>query len=181
MCFGITVLLCLQGGDFKYIKEADLIEMQEVSTSDVREVASVLGHELSFKEIREKAANAEKGRRTGEGSFDFITFVCFMAFKSGFDCAFVLAYSIIMLNTDLHNEKLGDQKRLTKKEFIANNRRSPDLATLSDEYLGGIYDEILNEEFKMFDEGEESAMAQRTNNFFDVSTEESNLLRHAKR
>ena len=139
------------GGDFKYIKEADLVEMQEVSTSDMREVASTLEHELSFKEIREKTANATGG----EGSFDFITFVCFMAFKSGFDCAFVLAYSIIMLNTDLHNEKLGTQKRLTKAQFLANNRRSPDLATLSDEYLGGIYDEILNEEFKMFDDGQE--------------------------
>ena len=123
----------------------------QVSPLELREAAKLVGHELSFKEAREKSAKAV----AKEGSFDFITFLAILAFKNGFDCAFVLAYSIIMLNTDLHNEKLGTQKRLTKAQFLANNRRSPDLATLSDEYLGGIYDEILNEEFKMFDDGQE--------------------------
>jgi Sec7-like guanine-nucleotide exchange factor len=82
--------------------------------------------------------------------------------QTGFDCAFVLAYSIIMLNTDLHNEKLEGQKRLSKKEFIANNRRSPDLATIGDDYFGSIYDEILNEEFKMFDDDEIAAVRPKS-------------------
>ena len=65
------------GGDFKYIKKADLLEMQQVTASDMREVASILGHELSFKEVREKTATAVRR----DGTFDFITFVSFMALK----------------------------------------------------------------------------------------------------
>ena len=124
----------------------------QVSPLELREAAKLVGHELSFKEAREKSAKAV----AKEGSFDFITFLAILAFKNGFDCAFVLAYSIIMLNTDLHNEKLGTQKRLTKAQFLANNRRSPDLATLSDQYLGAIYNEVLMKEFKINTEEEEA-------------------------
>ena len=50
-----------------------------------------------------------------------------MAHKMGNDTAFVLAYSTIMLNTDAHNPRLTGQSRMTKKEFIEGNRRTPDL------------------------------------------------------
>jgi brefeldin A-inhibited guanine nucleotide-exchange protein len=30
------------------------------------------------------------------------------------DCAFILAFSIIMLNTDLHNPSIRDDRRMTK-------------------------------------------------------------------
>ena len=36
------------------------------------------------------------------------------------DVAYVLAYSVIMLNTDLHNPMV--KNRMTKEEFIRNNR-----------------------------------------------------------
>jgi len=36
------------------------------------------------------------------------------------DAAFVLSYSIIMLNTDLHNRTV--KRKMTKEEFIRNNR-----------------------------------------------------------
>ena len=52
-----------------------------------------------------------------------------MAHKMGNDTAFVLAYSTIMLNTDAHNPRLTGQARMTKKEFIEGNRRTPDLGT----------------------------------------------------
>jgi brefeldin A-inhibited guanine nucleotide-exchange protein len=60
------------------------------------------------------------------------------------DTAYVLAYSVILLNTDLHSSKVA--KRMTKEDFIKNNRGINDNANLPDEYLNGIYDEIANEE-----------------------------------
>jgi Sec7-like guanine-nucleotide exchange factor len=41
------------------------------------------------------------------------------------DTAFVLAYSIIMLNTDAHNPRLTGQSRMSKADFIESNRRTP--------------------------------------------------------
>ncbi len=64
---------------------------------------------------------------------------------SSADVAFILAYSIIMLNTDLHSLAIKDEKRMSKSDFIENNRRvSRDACDepLSLEFLGGIYDEI---------------------------------------
>ena len=87
--------------------------------------------------------------RSGEGQIDFVSFLTMMAFKLGFDCAFVLAYTTIMLNTDAHNQKLKGQKRLTCEEFIANNRRSPDLATIPDAYFEQLYEEIKGNEIKV--------------------------------
>jgi Sec7-like guanine-nucleotide exchange factor len=45
-----------------------------------------------------------------------------------------------MLNTDQHSSKVV--KRMTKEDFIKNNRGINDNADLPDEYLIGIYDEI---------------------------------------
>src|SRR5207249_10496477 len=42
------------------------------------------------------------------------------------DTAYVLAYSVIMLNTDLHSSKVV--KRMTKEDFIKNNRGINDQA-----------------------------------------------------
>ncbi|KAI2082552.1 guanine nucleotide exchange protein for ADP-robosylation factor [Ophidiomyces ophidiicola] len=63
------------------------------------------------------------------------------------DDPYVLAYSVIMLNTDLHSSKL--KRKMSKDDFIRNNR---DLQDVSHEYLGGIYDEIANNEIVLFSE-----------------------------
>lgn len=81
-----------------------------------------------------------------------------MAHKMGNDTAFVLGYSTIQLNTDAHNPKLDDATRMTKKMFIANNRRSPDLACLADSFVSELYDEIANAEIKILDEDDLAAM-----------------------
>ncbi|KMU91152.1 transport protein sec71 [Coccidioides immitis H538.4] len=47
------------------------------------------------------------------------------------DDPYVLAYSVIMLNTDLHSSKL--KRKMTKEDFIRNNR---DLQDVPQEYLG---------------------------------------------
>lgn len=62
------------------------------------------------------------------------------------DTAYILAYSVIMLNTDQHSEKIKGSNRMTKEDFIKNNRGINDSADLPEEYLTAIYDEIrLNE------------------------------------
>ena len=67
-------------------------------------------------------------------------------FKSK-DAAFVLAYSIIMLNTDLHNPQ--NQKRMKKEEFIHNNREINEGENLPPEYLRLIYDQIKERQIQV--------------------------------
>ncbi|QPH04686.1 hypothetical protein C2857_001893 [Epichloe festucae Fl1] len=73
------------------------------------------------------------------------------------DTAYVLAYSVIMLNTDQHSSKIA--KRMSKEEFIKNNRGINDNADLPDEYLIGIYDEIASHEIVLTSEREAAAAA----------------------
>jgi brefeldin A-inhibited guanine nucleotide-exchange protein len=56
--------------------------------------------------------------------------------------AFILAFSTIMLQTNLHNPAIKDEKRMTKEQFLKQNKGiSPD-GELSDELLSEIYDRI---------------------------------------
>lgn len=72
------------------------------------------------------------------------------------DTAYVLAYSVILLNTDQHSAKMK-QKRMTVEDFIKNNRGINDNADLPDEYLTGIYDEIAHNEIVLNTEREHAA------------------------
>jgi brefeldin A-inhibited guanine nucleotide-exchange protein len=72
------------------------------------------------------------------------------------DTAYVLSYSVIMLNVDQHSTKVV--RRMTKADFIKNNRGINDNADLPDEYLNGIYDEIANDEIVLKSEREEAAL-----------------------
>lgn len=72
------------------------------------------------------------------------------------DTAYVLAYSVIMLNTDQHSAKLKGKKRMTVEDFIKNNRGINDNANLPDEYLSGIYDEIAHHEIVLKTEREKA-------------------------
>lgn len=76
------------------------------------------------------------------------------------DTAYVLAYSVILLNTDLHSSKIA--KRMSKEEFIKNNRGINDNADLPDDYLLGIYDEIAGNEIVLTSEREAAAAAGTT-------------------
>ncbi|KAJ1978064.1 guanine nucleotide exchange protein for ADP-robosylation factor [Dimargaris xerosporica] len=66
------------------------------------------------------------------------------------DTAYVLAYSVIMLNTDAHSPQV--KHRMTKQDFVKNNRGIDENADLPEEYLGAIYDEIQNDEIILKDE-----------------------------
>ncbi|KAH7930079.1 Sec7-domain-containing protein [Leucogyrophana mollusca] len=66
------------------------------------------------------------------------------------DTAYVLAYSTIMLNTDAHSPQI--KNRMTKADFIRNNRGINDTEDLPEEFLNSIFDEIQTNEIRMKDE-----------------------------
>lgn len=66
------------------------------------------------------------------------------------DTAYTLAFSVIMLNTDLHSPQI--KNRMDKQAFIKNNKGINDNADLPEEYLGEIFEEILNYEIIMNEE-----------------------------
>ncbi|KAH8105009.1 Sec7-domain-containing protein [Phellopilus nigrolimitatus] len=66
------------------------------------------------------------------------------------DTAYVLSYSTILLNTDAHNPQI--KNRMTKDDFIKNNRGINDGANLPEELLSAIYEEIVSNEIRMKDE-----------------------------
>ncbi|VFQ78432.1 unnamed protein product [Cuscuta campestris] len=63
------------------------------------------------------------------------------------ETAYVLAYSVIMLNTDAHNSMVKD--KMTKADFIRNNRGIDNGKDLPEDYLGDLYDQIVKNEIKM--------------------------------
>ncbi|KAL9243878.1 hypothetical protein vseg_017715 [Gypsophila vaccaria] len=62
------------------------------------------------------------------------------------DAAFILAYSLIMLNTDLHNVQV--KKKMTEEDFIRNNRRINAGEDLPREYLLELYHSICKNEIR---------------------------------
>lgn len=80
------------------------------------------------------------------------------------DTAYILAYSVILLNTDQHSVKLKGRARMTKEEFIKNNRGINDGSDLPEEYLNTIYDEIRANEIILEDERDALKMDMLTQN-----------------
>lgn len=68
------------------------------------------------------------------------------------ETAYVLAYSVIMLNTDLHSPHV--KRRMNLDDFIKNNRGIDDGQDIPREILEATFDEIANDEIKMKDEVE---------------------------
>lgn len=64
------------------------------------------------------------------------------------DAAFVLAFSTIMLQTDLHNPNVT-HKRMSQEEFIRNNRGINDGESLPKEYLEALYEEIKSKKIEV--------------------------------
>lgn len=62
------------------------------------------------------------------------------------DTCYVMAYSLIMLNTDAHSDKVPAHKKMTKPQFVRNNREV--LSTMSESYLEEIYDRIVHQKFE---------------------------------
>ncbi|KAL8142211.1 hypothetical protein V2J09_015243 [Rumex salicifolius] len=78
------------------------------------------------------------------------------AFSSA-DTAYVLSYSIILLNTDAHNPMV--KNKMSPEDFIRNNRGIDDGKDLSEEYIRPLYERITKNEIKM--KGDELAPEQK--------------------
>ncbi|XP_060755846.1 brefeldin A-inhibited guanine nucleotide-exchange protein 1 isoform X2 [Neoarius graeffei] len=63
------------------------------------------------------------------------------------DTAYVLAYSIIMLTTDLHSPQV--KNKMTKEQYIMMNRGINDSKDLPEDYLSSIYNEIAGKKISM--------------------------------
>jgi hypothetical protein len=63
------------------------------------------------------------------------------------DTAYILAFSIIMLNTDAHNPAV--KKKMTKERWIANNRGINNGGDLPADMLERLYNSIVSNEIKL--------------------------------
>ncbi|MCO5593303.1 hypothetical protein L7F22_047311 [Adiantum nelumboides] len=63
------------------------------------------------------------------------------------DAAFLLAYSLIMLNTDQHNSQV--KKKMTEEDFIKNNRNINGGQDLPRDFLSELYHSIVRSEIKI--------------------------------
>ena len=66
------------------------------------------------------------------------------------DTAYVLAFSLIMLNTDAHSAQM--KKKMTQQEFVNMNRGINDSGDLPTELLESLYQNITTNEIKIKDE-----------------------------
>lgn len=120
-----------------------------LETKRLEDQVEVLTADIESSRREAEEAMQAKIDQVGDFELDLITFLTMMAHKMGNDTAFVLAYSAIMLNTDAHNPRLTGQARMSKAVFIESNRRTPDLANLTDMFMGGVYDEIVQKEIEI--------------------------------
>ena len=66
------------------------------------------------------------------------------------DTAYTLAFSVIMLNTDLHSNQV--KNKMTKQQFLRNNRGINNGGDVDEGLLEGIYDDISSNEIVMEEE-----------------------------
>jgi hypothetical protein len=83
--------------------------------------------------------------------------------KRASDAAYLLSFSIIMLNTDLHNDNIREDRKMTRNDFVKNNADyGRDITEpgkeFSREYLITIYDSIREEEIRTEGEGADGSM-----------------------
>lgn len=77
------------------------------------------------------------------------------------DAAYVLAYSTIMLHTDAHNDTI--KHKMSKDEFIKNNRGINDGGDLDPAFLGALYDRITKTEIRLVGPKKDSKQEAETN------------------
>jgi Sec7 domain len=98
--------------------------------------------------------------------------------KRASDAAYLLSFSIIMLNTDRHNKNIREDRKMNCEAFIKNNTDyGRDITEkgkeFPPEYLAGIYDSINEEEIRTEGEGADGAMTvERWKDVLRGSTEE---------
>jgi Sec7 domain len=99
--------------------------------------------------------------------------------KRASDAAYLLSFSIIMLNTDRHNTNIREDRKMSSSDFVKNNTDyGRDITEkgkeLPREYLESIYQSIRDEEIRTEGEGADGAMTvERWKDVMRGSTEES--------
>ncbi|SCU96891.1 LAFA_0G08658g1_1 [Lachancea sp. 'fantastica'] len=78
------------------------------------------------------------------------------------DTAYVLSYSIIMLNTDLHSSQI--KNKMTLQEFIENNAGIDNGNDIAEDYMVKLFHEIAENEIKLQSEQHQAMLSS------DVST-----------
>lgn len=98
--------------------------------------------------------------------------------KKASDAAYLLSFSIIMLNTDRHNDNIREDRKMRCEDFIKNNTDyGRDITERGKEFprdfLIGIYESINEEEIRTEGEGAEGAMTvERWKDVLRGSTED---------
>ncbi|KAF4322714.1 hypothetical protein JM18_002540 [Phytophthora kernoviae] len=73
------------------------------------------------------------------------------------DVAYLLSFSLIMLNTDLHNPNIRADKKMKLLDFIKNNKNYGQEVSkgldLPEDFLTELYDTIAKDEIKTFEDG----------------------------
>uniref|UniRef100_A0AAV1U7P7 SEC7 domain-containing protein n=1 Tax=Peronospora matthiolae TaxID=2874970 RepID=A0AAV1U7P7_9STRA len=73
------------------------------------------------------------------------------------DVAYLLSFSLIMLNTDLHNPNIRGDKKMKLADFIKNNKNYGHEVSngldLPEDFLAELYNAIANEEIRTFEDG----------------------------
>mmetsp|Transcript_12541 Transcript_12541/g.36478 ORF Transcript_12541/g.36478 Transcript_12541/m.36478 type:complete len:1902 (-) Transcript_12541:119-5824(-) len=99
--------------------------------------------------------------------------------KRASDAAYLLSFSIIMLNTDRHNENIREDRKMSKQAFVRNNTDyGRDIMEKGEEfpqeYLEAIYDSIRMEEIRTEGEGADGCMTlERWKDVIRGSTDEA--------
>lgn len=85
------------------------------------------------------------------------------------DTAFILGFSVIMLNTDLHNPSIKPERRMTVESFIRNNKGIANGGDLPEEFLTGIFNRIKEKPFslKEDDDAREKVSKESTRDLFE--------------
>ncbi|KAJ8449354.1 hypothetical protein Cgig2_002486 [Carnegiea gigantea] len=82
------------------------------------------------------------------------------------DAAFVLSYSIIMLNTDQHNVQV--KKKMTEEDFIRMNRQINGGNDLPREFLSELYHSICNNEIRTIPKQETDFVEMTPSKWIDL-------------
>lgn len=86
------------------------------------------------------------------------------------DTAFILAFSVIMLNTDLHNPSIKPEKRMTADSFLRNNRGiGENNSDVPDEVLRGIFERIKDRPFSLKEDDAARERVGAQKQIFDTS------------
>lgn len=80
------------------------------------------------------------------------------------DTIFILAFSIIMLNTDLHNP--GVKKKMCLEDFVRNNRGIDGGKDLPQYFLGDIFEAIRDDEIRLHGSSNQAGDDQVIDDFF---------------